>query len=271
MPTPPSPLPHESPQGGAPVEKSGLSKKAIITWTAIMFTALALAWFVGAVVVPVWRTRTAVVKFHRRACSGRAEGDYLGGLLLTKHFYRPLVKELGGPEKACSKLGWYVRMPAGMVPHRDCATRALGLCGKPAVAALESALTDDKGEIRWATANALEWIGSDAVEAIPALEEALKDEDEQVRTAAQRALGRIDGRYTAGQKTSVLRLAHDYLDSIVGTPGGSAKWQLALECRGDIWVVKVPKKVIPRDGPEVFYVNLATSEVGAANPEQEPK
>ena len=60
--TDPVPLPpsQEPTQGGPAAVTSGPSGKTVIGWTAVMLGGLALAWFVGAVVVPVFRTRAAV-------------------------------------------------------------------------------------------------------------------------------------------------------------------------------------------------------------------
>ena len=56
----PSPACTQPPQEAQPQDRTGPSRKTIIGWTAVMLAALGLAWFIGAVAVPVFRTRAAV-------------------------------------------------------------------------------------------------------------------------------------------------------------------------------------------------------------------
>jgi hypothetical protein len=80
-------------------------------WTAGILLALGLAWFIGAVVVPVWRVRALLD--DERNYFGIIEGG---------------VAKLGGPERAARPLSIYMRLPEKLAPHKH--TRANRSCGQ---------------------------------------------------------------------------------------------------------------------------------------------
>jgi len=82
--------------------------RGAVLGTAGILLALALAWFVGAVAVPVYITRAAV-------------RDY--------HFALPneLVRDLGGPQRAEARLRFFIRLPRWVVNDRDRNAAADGL------------------------------------------------------------------------------------------------------------------------------------------------
>ncbi len=155
--TAPAPSP-DSPQAAAPVERTGPSRRAIIGWTAAMFTVLAVAWFVGAVVWPVWQVRSGLedVGWFSSGPVDRIPGG------------DELVAKLGGPAAAASKLALYLRLPEFIAPDKECAVVVLGD------------------------------IGPDAREAVPTLRAlSARAKDKDLRYAASHALRRITARRTS--------------------------------------------------------------------------
>ena len=75
--------------------------RPIALWTAGMLLALGLAWFVGAVVMPVWQTRSFLT----------SDEEYEDGAAINQGRWN-LVQRLGGQEKAASKLHLYLRLAA---------------------------------------------------------------------------------------------------------------------------------------------------------------
>ena len=169
-----------SESAGQPVQPPLRTWRPIALWTAGILLALGLAWFVGAVVVPVWQTRAAVTRcYDRRALLARALVDE--------------VDVLGGPDEATQKLGLYLRVPDPLAPHRMIATRMLGECGRCAVPALKSLLDDEDKTVRYWAAWELGNVGTAAEDTAPALTRALADADGDVRQAAADALKKIRG------------------------------------------------------------------------------
>jgi HEAT repeat protein len=183
-------------------------------WTAGILLALGLAWFVGAVAVPVWQTRTAVDEVWRWNiyCQDSWPARLQSG-----------IERLGGPERAVSKLRLYLRSPQRVAPYRETALRMLGKCGGDAVPvllpylcakdshercvaaeqlgvlkerrtveALVAALQDSEWSVRAAAADALGEIGDARAE--PALETATRDSNWRVCREARRALQKIRGQ-----------------------------------------------------------------------------
>jgi len=80
----------------ASATKAPRTWRPMVGWTLGMLVVLGLAWFVGAVVVPVWKTRAVVV---------RCGPDY-GSLGWESHLAKA-VKELGGHKAAPQRLRLY--------------------------------------------------------------------------------------------------------------------------------------------------------------------
>lgn len=53
---------------------------------------------------------------------------------------------------------------------------------------------------------------------------------------------------SAEQSQEAKALARDYLDKILGQPGGSSEWQLSAKLDGGVWIVSVPDDVAPPVG-----------------------
>jgi len=208
MAEPPAPDPRQA-------DTHGPSGRAIIAWGAGMLVALALIWFVAAVVVPYWQVRALVL-----------ENSPPG---LSSYLWHEGALDLGGEERAVAKVKLYLRLPGRLAPRQDLALTILIPCGRPAVPVLVAALSHRAPEVRNSAAYALSQVlsqvpdatealpalvkalgdkyvgvryhaalalarlGPGAAEAVPALQDALLDEEESVRFAAAEALKRIRG------------------------------------------------------------------------------
>jgi HEAT repeats len=221
--TAPAPSPaSESPQGGPAVERSGPSKKTIIGWTLAMFAALGLAWFIGAVVVPVMKTRPAVERCTSYAVSNSPP-------------WRKEIEYLGGPEQALHRLRLYVRFPKWVAPHRGCAASLLGYCGPKATPTLLRLLSDDAPEVRACAARELG--GNKDSRAVEALIAALGDEVAIVRVTAAEALGASQDRRAIGPLVLLLRddeqhvrlFAAKALETIGDLQGFENLWDIVRE------------------------------------------
>jgi hypothetical protein len=133
----------------------------MLLWTAAILAALGLAWFIGAVVVPVWQTREALSRSRRLANS-------------TVHTF----ERLGGPRAAARKLALFLRMPrwcrqersqGGTVDGGIEAVFLLAGCGEPGGKALARALDHRDTAIREAAANIIMGMGWEQPEAAQAL------------------------------------------------------------------------------------------------------
>lgn len=109
----------EAAPDGLPAEKSGKNLRGAVLWTAGIFAALGLAWFIGAVAVPFWQTRALLSKSFTRAGS-------------PMEHPRVLIGKLGGPERAPARLRLYLRMPKCVAPDKWCAKALLGFWVDPA-------------------------------------------------------------------------------------------------------------------------------------------
>ncbi len=95
------------------MERTGPSRRTIITWSAIMFTVLALAWFVGAWVVPVWQVRAVLRKTAPLAVINSSDNFSPDKKSLNEEIlerYDP-IGQLGGPRRASRSLTMYLQMP----------------------------------------------------------------------------------------------------------------------------------------------------------------
>ncbi len=113
--------------------------RPMAAWTAAILLALSLAWFVGAVVVPVWQTKTIVTAY---ATQGIDEST--------------AVERLGGQERAARRLALYLRMPKSWrhkpiicVPtdEADEAAFLLFACGRPGALVVPRLLESRDAEI----------------------------------------------------------------------------------------------------------------------------
>lgn len=178
-----------SPEEAKAVAKPGLSGKAVIGWGLGMLAFLALCWFVAGVVVPAWRTCRIVEEYAMWPLISH-EPAFVEEARLAE-----ILRKLGGPEKAVRRLGFYLRLPGRLAPHRWAATLLLGECGALAVPALIGLLADEGAGIRITAVRFLGKIGD--VRAIEPLAAALEDENEDVRVAVANSLGKIGGERAA--------------------------------------------------------------------------
>jgi len=99
------------------------------------------------------------------------------------------VRQLGGGERAASRLALYLRLPKWAAPHKDIAVHLLGYCGKTAVPVLLRVLKHEDTGMHLAAAGALARIGLDTEKAVPALVKGLADK--KTRGPALWTLGKI--------------------------------------------------------------------------------
>jgi HEAT repeat protein len=150
-------------------------------WTAGILLALGLAWFVGAVAVPAWKTRTVVAEFAR-------DEDANG------FSFQSFLDRLGEREQATARLSMYVRLPQWLAPDKASAAWLLGHCGKAAIPALIGVLREPDWHVRSRAAWALGTMGPDASAAIPAIARMIEEENLSARASATRALGGFRGQ-----------------------------------------------------------------------------
>jgi hypothetical protein len=136
---------------------------------------LGLAWFVGAVAWPLWRTRQVVKHVSATGSGAKSEKDCL--------------EPLGGREAAVLRIRQYLRLPGLAAVDKRSATVILGLCEDPAVPLLLELLRNNDPELRAGAAEALGQIG--AAEAVGPVKDACQDPDPSVRDAAKRALAEL--------------------------------------------------------------------------------
>ncbi len=106
--------------------KSPRTWRPMALWIAGILLALGLAWFIGAVVVPVWQVRSVL----KRGPIG--------------HICDKPIGALGGPDRAARKLDLYLRMPHWLASERKTAVAILGHCGSGRVPALSRVLRDQR-------------------------------------------------------------------------------------------------------------------------------
>jgi hypothetical protein len=154
--------------------------RPMAAWTAGILLALGLAWFVGAVVWPVWQVRFVVNQI-----AAAAQGQHAKS-------HMPLAAyDLGEPRQACAKIRLYMRTwrPSGVQE-----TGALSLYAAYASRSCEAAvegLTDPSPLIRVESARVLGEMLDTRSDIISALERAVHDDDKRVSFAAESALKKI--------------------------------------------------------------------------------
>jgi len=176
------------------VKKTGPSRKAIIGWTAFMLAGLALAYFIGAVVAPVWKTR-ATIRQAREDRDPDARGDFLRTVLPGCPGAEARVSDLGGQERALDCLRLYLRLPTPIAPDKCYAVLLLGHCGDSAVPLLSELLHDQKAQVRNCATAALWRVGPRAKGVLPLLREALRDSHSSVGDSAALAFRNMAQEY----------------------------------------------------------------------------
>lgn len=156
-------------------QKPGPSRKAIIGWTVGMLAVLGLAWFVGAVVVPVWQVRSVLKK--------RPDGQELDTYW---------VKELGGPERAPAKIRTYASLFRVEPAEGEALADLLCVCKEKGTPVLVELV--EKGYVRKFYALMLLRRGmSNHPSCLPLLEEMIsRKDDKTARSWAAEALYEMD-------------------------------------------------------------------------------
>ena len=159
--------------------------RPMVLWTCAILLALGLAWFIGAVVVPVWQTSLVVSD-----CA--ADQDFFS---MSRPFdFEKAIERLGGADKARHRLEVYLRLLRPAAEHRGVAIFLLGHCGEKAVPFLLSALSDPDSDVREKTLWALQETGLPPGEDVSSLLLVLRDNDEGLRATAAFALGQVATR-----------------------------------------------------------------------------
>jgi len=173
-------------------------------WSAGILLALGLAWFVAAVVVPVWQTRAAVQHVYDKLAPWYGAGGF-GVTAAREQELKAAVDKLGGPESTARRLGLYLMLPewtdAGSRadtyfdmldpgPRKE-AFSVLSFCGPYGVPVLTHHLRDSNSSRRYEAAIALGHIGPEACQAVGQLIKCLSDPEVMPRLAAAMAIGKI--------------------------------------------------------------------------------
>ncbi len=159
-------------------------------WTAGILLVLGLAWFVGAVVVPVWQVRAMVSEMNRRYVLYEQKGYPLG-----THDELDQVTRLGGPEAMLGKMRLYLRMPKSVAVHRHIAAYFMRFGGTAATEPMLQMLADPDPKVRLLVVrglacNAME-IGDSR--AVSELVKVLGDRDDSVQKEAVSWLAMLGG------------------------------------------------------------------------------
>ncbi len=178
--------------------------RPMAAWTGAILLILGLAWFVGAVVVPVWQTRRVVLAVYAE--------EPVGFSMMSRHAQEECRKKaiatLGGPERAATRLKHFLMLPEWANPKRSDtmpplaifdigprgeALELLGHCGRSGAIVLAGILDGNDTTLCPLAALELGEIGPEAEVAAPALIRKLGDNAESVRSAAAEALKKIRG------------------------------------------------------------------------------
>ena len=193
-------------------------RRILVLWLCAIGSLVAAAVFCWRFVWPMMQVRRALE--HAKSEAGPKTGQRS---FRRSSQVRVVLKRLGGPDEAGSKVAFYLRLPSDWVPHRPLAMAVLGqtrvssraqvyasLLGDPEVKVrreaayqlsrlkklawpatrnLANALGDKDASVRTSAASALGGIGPRAKESIPALEKVLSDPVPSVRESAAAALG----------------------------------------------------------------------------------
>ncbi len=178
--------------------------RPMAAWTAGILLALGLAWFVGAVVVPLLQVRAAVGR-----CAAEVESPSSDQVSLVSEVAPREVARLGGPERAARLLGIYLALPVWMTKHRESAVVMLGSsCDGYALPKLAELLQDANWHVRVIAILAMKNTAESDSGAAAALPKALEDPNWEVRHAAAMPSRRF--RYeTEAAIISLSKLLHD--------------------------------------------------------------
>ena len=147
--------------------------RGMVLWTALILLALGLAWFIGAVAVPVWQIRRIV-----------AEARVLDP--------QAAVERLGGEAAAARKLAMYRRLPAWLAPYNQpFEVDLFGYCGQAGAPHLIDIIRREAGETRLCALKAFTFKIRAPREAASALALALDEDSESAHCYALRALERM--------------------------------------------------------------------------------
>ncbi len=178
-----------------PVASQGKPRtlRPIALWTAGILLALGLAWFVGAVVVPLAQLRAEIAEL--KVESGLPLGlDYPANYGRMEPDARAvwLIERMGGAGPASRRIRQYLGTPRAAAPERATAVYLLGFCGVHAVDDLIGRLDDEDPKIRTCAIEALAMIGPDAKQAASKLRAFGQDPDKRIREAALEAFSRVN-------------------------------------------------------------------------------
>ena len=262
---------------GLPVEPAPAKPAApriwrpMILWTAAILAALGVAWFIGAVAVPVWQTRAAVQAVYDKLSPWYEVGG-IGVDSQRTSERQAAVERLGGPDLAARRLGFYLMLPEWtdskrrLIPildhgSREEAYKILGFCGRSGLPPLVRSLGDPRSGWRFEAARALGNIGPAAGEAVPELAKVLNDGDRLLRWAATLALGQI-GPAAQPAVPALIRLAG--ADTL---PDVRAEACESLGIIGNLSAVQVLTKALTDNAEEVR--SRAAEALGRLGPEAE--
>ena len=125
------------------------SKRIYIYWGIALSLLIAAGLLSWLVVVPVLQTRAVVNAFWMR------NATLASRLVANDEEAAAAIEQLGGQERAVSRIKLYLRAPECMAKRRLVATVLLGYCGDSALPVLEGLLRNEDGSVRQAAANAL--------------------------------------------------------------------------------------------------------------------
>jgi hypothetical protein len=131
------------------------TRRAAVIATVGTVAILGVAYFIAAVVVPVWQARQVVDEFHLLYYTRSALGATIPGRYADR---KKEIAELGGPRQAARKLRLYLSLPRSIAPHRRAVVDLLSHCGPSAIPALRKVLNDPDESVRQAARDALKKI-----------------------------------------------------------------------------------------------------------------
>jgi hypothetical protein len=176
--------------------------RPMIGWTLGILAALGLAWFVGAVAVPVWRVRQSVPKALVRCQPVRTVGaDGEGYVEFDFRAGRNTVAALGGPREAGRQVSLFLSLPdwlSGANPEqlrglRLTAALVLPECGRYGLPGARRLLRSDDESVLTLMLMSLPAYGPEAGSLKPELERILRrtPDSSNVHRLAADALAKI--------------------------------------------------------------------------------
>jgi hypothetical protein len=218
--------------------------RPMILWSAGILLALGLAWFVAAVVVPIFQTRNAVFEYFEGGLNAEAA-----------------VERLGGPERAATKLRTHLRLPDRIAPYKGSAAGIL-VWGTMTREEAVAALRDPSGHVRDAASSMLAKTATPADrEFIPQLLEALVAQDPAVRSRAASALGGIGPAAHGAVPELIKTLADADPYSFASSSAADALGRIGLEVR-----ITVPALIKALQDPSPQVRGRAAEALGQIGP-----